>query len=86
MNTGQNRHDLTTVQWDRIEPPIKGRLGKWGGSNANDNRIFVNGVFGVIRTGAPWRDLREHNEQIYGYRYRIENTFLGPKKWRGVAT
>ena len=57
MNTTQNRHDLTTAQWDKIEPIIQERLGSWGGSNANDNRIFVNGVFWVIRTGAPWRDL-----------------------------
>ena len=29
-----------------------------------DNRIFVNGVFGVIRTGVPWRDLRTRVQKI----------------------
>jgi len=32
-------------------------LGDWGGSNAGDNRTFINGCFWIIRTGAPWRDL-----------------------------
>ncbi|MES1051997.1 transposase, partial [Bacillus thuringiensis] len=32
-------------------------LGKWGGSNANDNRLFVNACLWIIRTGSPWRDL-----------------------------
>ena len=57
MNTLQNRHDLTDAQWAKLEPVIKNRIGDWGGSNANDNRIFVNGSFWIIRTGCPWRDL-----------------------------
>ena len=57
MKTMQNRHDLTDEQWAVIEPIILKTVGNWGGSNANDNRIFVNGAFWIIRTGAPWRDL-----------------------------
>ena len=57
MKTLQNRHDLTDSQWEKIKPIIEKRLGEWGGSNANDNRTFVNGVFWIMRTGAPWRDL-----------------------------
>ena len=57
METLQNRHDLTDKQWAKIYPIIKAKLGTWGGSNANDNRTFVNGSFWMIRTGAPWRDL-----------------------------
>ena len=57
MKTLQNRHDLTDKQWAKINPIILKRIGNWGGSNANDNRIFVNAVLWIIRTGAPWRDL-----------------------------
>jgi len=32
-------------------------LARGEGSNAGDNRIFVNGSFWILRTGAPWRDL-----------------------------
>ncbi len=49
--------DLTDAQWEKIEPIIKAKLGNWGGSNANDNRVFVNACLWIVRTGAPWRDL-----------------------------
>jgi len=57
MENMQNRHDVSDEQWMRIEPIIKTRLGNWGGSNANDNRVFVNACLWIVRTGAPWRDL-----------------------------
>jgi len=57
MENLQNRHDLSDAQWEKIEAIIKERLGSWGGSNANDNRVFVNACLWIIRTGAPWRDL-----------------------------
>jgi transposase len=53
----QNRHDLSDKQWLKIEPIITAKTGNWGGSNANDNRLFANAIFWIIRTGAPWRDL-----------------------------
>jgi len=57
MDDPQNRHDLTGPQWAMLEPIILKIIGAWGGSNAGDNRIFVNGSFWILRTGAPWRDL-----------------------------
>jgi len=57
MEKLQNRHDLSDLQWGKMEPIIKERLGNWGGSNANDNRVFVNACLWIIRTGTPWRDL-----------------------------
>ena len=39
-----------------LEPHLPGQEGQWGGV-AEDNRRFLNGVFWILRTGAPWRDL-----------------------------
>ena len=57
MDNLQNRHDLSDAQWRKIEPVIRERLGTWGGSNAGDNRTFVNAALWIVRTGSPWRDL-----------------------------
>ena len=51
-----HRHDIDDRAWSIIEPLLPGQKGQWGGV-AEDNRRFVNAVFWVLRTGAPWRDL-----------------------------
>ncbi|MDR0234268.1 MAG: IS5 family transposase, partial [Zoogloeaceae bacterium] len=50
------RHDISDKTWEKIEPHLPGRSGSWGGVG-EDNRLFVNAVFRIMRTGAPWRDL-----------------------------
>ena len=56
MEPAYRRHDLSDKDWNVLEPLLPGRKGTWGG-NARDNRQFLNGVFWILRTGAPWRDL-----------------------------
>ena len=51
-----HRHDISDHTWNILEPHLPGRAGSWGGV-AKDNRLFVNAVFWILRTGAPWRDL-----------------------------
>jgi transposase len=51
-----HRHDITDRTWKLLEPHLPGRAGVWGG-RAEDNRRFLNAVFWILRTGAPWRDL-----------------------------
>lgn len=51
-----HRHDLSDRHWELLEPLLPGRAGVWGGV-AQDNRQFINAVFWILRTGAPWRDL-----------------------------
>lgn len=50
------RHDISDRVWLLLEPLLLGRRGVWGGV-AKDNRLFINAVFWILRTGAPWRDL-----------------------------
>ncbi len=52
------RYELTTAQWERLEPLLPGKAGD-PGRTAADNRLFVNGVLWVLRSGAHWRDLPE---------------------------
>jgi transposase len=49
------RYELTDEQWNRIEKLLPGRPGYPGGQS-QDNRLFVNAVILVARTGAPRRD------------------------------
>jgi transposase len=48
------RHELTDHEWAAIKPmlPNKPR----GVPRVNDRRV-LNGIFWVLRSGAPWRDL-----------------------------
>jgi len=52
------RYELTDEQWQQIEHLLPGREG-CPGAHAEDNRLFVNAIIWVARTGAPWRDLPE---------------------------
>jgi len=67
-----SRYDLTDFEWRVIEPllPNKPR-----GMPRVDDRRVLNGVFWVLRTGAPWRDLPER----YGPRTTCYNRFV---RWR----
>jgi transposase len=56
MKSAQHRHDISDHMWSLLEPHLPGREGSWGGV-AYDNRKFINAVFWIMRTGAPWRDL-----------------------------
>ena len=50
------RHDISDETWALLEPHLPGHKGVWGGI-AEDNRLFIDAVFWILRTGAPWRDL-----------------------------
>lgn len=52
----RHRHELTDAQWQRIEPHLPGKVGD-PGRTACDNRLFVNAVLYVLKTGIPWDDL-----------------------------
>jgi transposase len=66
------RYDLTDFEWSVIEPllPMDRR-----GPKPKDNRKVLNGIFWVLRAGAPWRDLPER----YGPYTTAYNRF---NRWR----
>ena len=47
---------LSDAQYEKIAPLLPGKSGDPGRS-AVDNRLFVEAVLWIVRTGAPWRDL-----------------------------
>ena len=51
------RYDLTDFEWCVIEPlmPMDRR-----GPKPQNNRQIINGMFYILRTGSPWRDLPDH--------------------------
>jgi transposase len=52
------RYELSDRQWERIKDLLPGKAGDPGRRGA-DNRLFVNGVLWVLRSGAHWHDLPE---------------------------
>ena len=47
---------LSDAQYEKIAPLLPGKSGDPGRSAAN-NRLFVEAVLWIVRTGAAWRDL-----------------------------
>ena len=66
------RYDLTDFEWSVIEPllPMDRR-----GPKPKNNRQVLNGIFWVLRAGAPWRDMPER----YGPYTTAYNRF---NRWR----
>jgi transposase len=49
---------LSDAQWERMSAHIIGDRHSRG-TTGRDNRMFVEGVLWIVRTGSPWRDLPE---------------------------
>jgi transposase len=52
----RRRHELTDAQWEQVKDVLPGKEGD-PGRTAADNRLFVNAVLYVLKTGVPWEDL-----------------------------
>lgn len=52
------RHTLTDEQWELIEPLIRKKPARTG-RPPSDRRLMLDGIFWILSTGAPWRDLPE---------------------------
>lgn len=51
-----SRKILRNDQWERIKDLLPGKAGDRG-VTAADNRLFIEAVLWLLRTGSPWRDL-----------------------------
>ena len=69
------RYDLSDFEWSVIQPVLPN---KPRGVKRVDDRRVLNGIFWVLRSGAPWRDLPER----YGPRTTCYNRF---NRWRKAA-
>jgi transposase len=75
------RPELTDERWELLkdllpEPAEKGR-------NRRDRRQVLNGIFWILRTGAPWRDVPER----YGpwqTVYHCFNQWRNDGAWDGI--
>jgi transposase len=61
---------LRNDQWERIAPELPGKAGD-PGVTARDNRLFIEAVLWIARTGSPWRDLPEE----FGNWYTVYTRF-----------
>lgn len=47
---------INDAQWLKLEPLLPGKKSD-AGVTARDNRLFLEAVLWILRTGSPWRDL-----------------------------
>ena len=70
-----SRYDLTDFEWRMIKPLLPNKM---RGVPRVDDRRVLNGIFWVLRSGAPWRGLPER----YGPRTTCYNRFV---RWRKAS-
>ena len=75
-----HRYAISDKDFERIKPLLPGQPGK-PGRNAKDNRLFIDAVLWLARTGAPWEDLPERFGKHNTVYKRFSND--GPKKADG---
>ena len=68
-----DRFVLTDAQWAQMEPHCLGKRGDPGRSGG-DNRLFLEAILWIARTGSPWRDLP-------GYFGKWNTVFVRYRDW-----
>lgn len=53
------RYELTDQEWERISPLLPPKPAGKPGRPPKDNRLMLNAMVWLARSGAPWRDLPE---------------------------
>lgn len=57
---------LRNDQWERVKDLLPGKSSDCG-VTANNNRLFLEAVLWIARTGSPWRDL----PALFGHWHRV---------------
>jgi transposase len=73
-STEPSRHELTDEDWRLIQPLLPPHAPR--GRGRRDDRQVLNGMFFILRTGCPWRDLPRR----FGPWKTVYNRF---NQWRG---
>ena len=53
------RYELTDQEWEQIAPLLPVEKNSRPGRPSKDNRLMINAMIWIVRSGAPWRDLPE---------------------------
>ncbi len=69
------RYDLTDEEWAALQPLLPPERSGKAGNPYRSHRDVLNGIFWILRSGAPWRDLPER----YGPWTTIYDRF---RRWR----
>lgn len=69
---------LRDDQWDRLKEHLPGKASDCGVTAAN-NRLFIEAVLWIARTGSPWRDLPDS----FGYWHRV---YVRYNRWSHKGT
>ena len=70
-NAMELRHTITDDQWDKIKDALPGKAGDRG-RTAENNRLVIDAVMWIAKTGAPWRDLPD----AYGKLSTVHKLFI----------
>ena len=72
------RYELTDEEWEKIAQLIPEKATGTQGRPAKDNRMMMNGMMWLARSGSSWRDLPER----YGPWKSVYSRF---RKWRDLG-
>ena len=78
-NKHMKRYEITTEQWARIKPLLPPETTGKRGRPRKDDRVMLNGMLWIVRSGAQWRELPE----AYGPWQSVYARFA---KWRDDGT
>ena len=78
----RHRHAISDDDRARIQDLLPGQPGQHG-KVAKDNRLFVDAVLRIARTGAPWRDLPERFGK-WNSAWRRFGRWARKGVWRGL--
>lgn len=77
-----HRYAISDEQFARIEPLLSGKKGD-PGRTADNNRLFIDAVLWIARTGAPWLDLPERFGK-YDTVYQRFNAWSKKGRWQAI--
>lgn len=70
-----HRYEISNAEWEKIEDMLPREVSGDRGRPRKDNRLMLNALMWLARSGAPWRDLPDR----YGPWESVYSRF---KKWR----